>query len=235
MANKPRAEKLKAHKKSTSWLDEYQIFNPGMRQFLLALAKKGTITGACRELGCADLKIQNWRKGFNTHAGRPSTPTEEGLRFDEAFKEAKRRYVENLEMELDRRAMKGSDNLLMFRLKGELPEKYRESWRTAGSPNSTPSPGLGAPTTVNQLIQIGLQEDPEKFKSVLELANKLGIMDRLLTPPPAADPSALPVTPHKEVTKPMKDGNGDFLPERGEEDDPPEAIEKEVPRGPSGS
>lgn len=243
MARKSHAEARKEHKTKTSWLDEYGIKHPGMRQFLLAYVKVGTITGACRALGFGVQKIDNWRKGFNTSHGKQSTPTEEGLRFAEAFEEAKQRHVEALEMELDRRAMKGSDNLLMFRLKGLKPETYRESWRTAGGPNNTPTP---SPTTVNlqvnQLIQAGLQ-DPEKLKQVMELAQKHGLLHQLCGPGELTEGEKAALTkgdlapaPFKEVIKNQKTADGqEFLPERGEEFlDEPEVIEKEVPRGSSG-
>lgn len=235
MARKSHEDKKRELKKAVAWLDEHEIKNPGMRKFLIAYSKTGTITAACRELGFGAQKIQNWRKGFNTSHGRPSTPTEEGERFAAAMEEAKQRYIENLEYVLDQRAVRGSDNLLMFRLKGLKPETYRESWRTAGSPNS-PTSQPGTPTTVNQLITIGLQ-DPAKLQPVLELAKKMGLLDRLFGAQELSETAKLALTKgdlapatFREIVKNERDpATGDFLPERGEDDlETPDVSDKEL-------
>lgn len=197
MARKSDAEKKKTYKKNTAWLDEHGIRHPGMRAFLVMYVKVGTISGACGELGFGVSKIEGWRKGHSMSHGKPSTPTDEGDRFEAAFLEAKQRHVEALEAELDRRAMRGSDNLLMFRLKGLKPEIYRESWRTAGGPNNLTNPPA-VHTQVNQLIQIGLQ-DPEKLKAVMDLAEKHGLMGRLM------GPGAVPVEVRDELIKGEED------------------------------
>lgn len=179
MARKPHKERRVKHKQVTSWLDDYGIKNPGMRAFLLAYVKVGTLSGACRLLGFGLQKIEFWRKGFTASKGKMNNPTPEGDQFEKALDEAKQRHVEALEFVLEQRAIRGSDNLLMFRLKGLKPDVYRESYRTQG-PGGPPTPP-GVQTQVNQLIQIGLQ-DPAKLAPMLELAQKFGLMDRLLGP-----------------------------------------------------
>jgi hypothetical protein len=171
------AEKKSTHKKRTAWLDDHQIRNPGMRQFLVAYERVGTISGACRELGFGVLKIQNWQHGFTTCEGRKNNPTPEGEHFKQAMEEARVRHVERLEIELERRAMKGSDNLLMFLLRGADPGKYRESGRGGSA-----TPGLPATVNVqiNQLTQAAMQ-DPDKLAKVLELAKQHGLLDRLMS------------------------------------------------------
>ena len=234
MARKTDPQKRAAGRKSTAWIDEFEIKNPGMRQFLLVYSRVGTISGACRELGFGLAKITNWRKGFTTKGGMPNKPTEEGDRFEQAFVAAKTILRERLEAECDKRALRGSDNLLMFRLKALAPEMYRESWRTAGGPTTPTNPQVQI--QVNQLIQAATQ-DPEKMKQVLELAKQYGLLHRLMGPGEigpagvaALTKGDLGLAPVREVVKNAIDAKtGEYLPERGEEDlETPEVIDKDV-------
>lgn len=86
--------------------------------------------------------------------------------FDESWKEAKETYLEIMEAEADRRAMEGveepvfyqgkecgrirkySDVLLMFRLKSEAPDKYRERREVTGKD--------GGPLQVTQVQLVAL-------------------------------------------------------------------------------
>jgi hypothetical protein len=176
---KSHAENREELKRATSWLDEYGIKHPGMRQFLLAYVKVGTISGACKALGFGYIKVNNWRKGFTTSKGLPGKPTDEGERFELAFEQAKVRRIELLEMELERRAIKGSDTLLMFRLRALKPEMYRETGKAGATGGQVPSPQVQV--TVNQLIQTALQ-DPQKLEQVMDLAEKHGLLQRLMGP-----------------------------------------------------
>jgi uncharacterized protein YbjQ (UPF0145 family) len=51
-------------------------------------------------------------------------------KYAQAFREAHEQAIEELEAEADRRAKKGSDLLLIFRLKALRPEMYRERYES---------------------------------------------------------------------------------------------------------
>lgn len=82
------------------------------RAFLASLAKWGNVMHACRAAKCDRGLV------YHTRAKDP----EFAAKWDAAVVEA----GEALELEATRRAMKGSDTLIIFRLKALYPEKYRE-------------------------------------------------------------------------------------------------------------
>ena len=104
------------------------------RAFCDAYAKLGTISHAADLAGIAR----------NTHYGWLHEQ-KDGERYAEMFAEAQQRYCDRLEREIDRRAVEGweepvhykgervdlvrkySDNLLMFRTKAVMPERYRDN------------------------------------------------------------------------------------------------------------
>ena len=100
-------------------------------KFFATLAKVGTVGAACRAAHYSRATVYRWRK-----------ENEEFLR---RWEEADEQYVEMMEAEADRRAVKGtvrpvfykgakvgtvrefSDTLLMFRLKAKRPAVYRDN------------------------------------------------------------------------------------------------------------
>jgi hypothetical protein len=80
--------------------------------FLETLSKSGNVTGTCDGLGLGRASLYDWRA--------------DDLDFAAAWDAALVRGVEALEDEAIRRAMSGSDLLLIFLLKANKPDKYRE-------------------------------------------------------------------------------------------------------------
>ncbi len=116
------------------------ILTDQQRMFLAALSELGTITKSARVAGISPGTPSGWRK----YGGDDPEKQERAQVFCEQETIAKQMYIERLEDALDKRAVEGvdkpvfyqgkvvgydkwySDNLLMFKLKGERPEKYRE-------------------------------------------------------------------------------------------------------------
>ena len=100
-------------------------------KFFATLAKLGTVGAACQAARYSRATVYRWRK--------------EDEEFRRRWDEADEQYVELMEHEADRRAVKGtsrpvfykgekvgqvreySDTLLMFRLKAKRPGVYREN------------------------------------------------------------------------------------------------------------
>lgn len=86
-----------------------------MRQdaFLSTYRQSGVITTACKAIGISRETHYDWLE---------TDPT-----YPERFESAKRHAAQALEEELYRRAVdEKSDTLLIFALKGAMPDKYRE-------------------------------------------------------------------------------------------------------------
>lgn len=112
------------------WLEAYQIQHAEKRALLRAYEDCGSITQSASRAHVARLTHYDWMESDPAYAS--------------AFADVQERYAERLEREADRRGVEGvdhpviyqgvitgtykeySDNLLMFRLKGLLPDKYRE-------------------------------------------------------------------------------------------------------------
>lgn len=110
-----------------------EITQPNKRAFLAALSEVGNITGASKITGIARKTHYNWMQEDPAYAA--------------AYKEAIEEAAENLETEARRRAVQGtakpvfyqgnqcgtvqeySDTLLIFLLKGAMPEKYAERYQ----------------------------------------------------------------------------------------------------------
>lgn len=107
------------------------------RAFLKAYAKTGTITHAAKRAGITRFAHHSWlRQAKRGKCGG----------YLDRWEDAQERYKERIEREIDRRAIDGvlepvhyqgkrvdkvrkySDNLLMFRAKAEMPEKYRDQY-----------------------------------------------------------------------------------------------------------
>jgi hypothetical protein len=114
----------------------HEIADPKKRAFLAAFAHTGRITQAAKSAQVGWRNHYNWLKSDPTYA--------------DVFLEAKRMAGEWLEDEAVRRAKEGilkpvfwqgehvdnvleySDTLLIFLLKGAMPEKYRERFEHTG-------------------------------------------------------------------------------------------------------
>ncbi len=116
-------------------MEEHKSEHIKKRAFLVALAVGGTISGAAKAANISRTNHYKWLK---------DDPVGE---YAAAFAQAKEEYADSLEQEVTRRARDGvkepvyyqgkivgyvlrySDNLLMFKLKGERPEKFQERLR----------------------------------------------------------------------------------------------------------
>lgn len=121
MARKPRRLTKKR---------EYKTLRPKKRAFLLAYAECGNITEASQLCDISRQRHYDWMRKD------PEYPA--------LFKAAHEQFCDKLEKEIYRRAVRGtnrpvfyqgrqvgkireySDTLLIFRAKGEMPDKYRE-------------------------------------------------------------------------------------------------------------
>src|SRR5262249_22159554 len=99
---------------------------PNQRRFLAAYARVGNVTAAADLAGLCRTNHYLWS---------PASPA-----YAEAFRAAQEEAVERLEEEARRRAMAGSDLLLIFLLKALRPEVYRErhEHRHGGSTDAPP-------------------------------------------------------------------------------------------------
>lgn len=95
-------------------LKEGPVWTPSNLQarFLAATTKVGTVRAAARIAKINETTHRRWMK---------SDP-----KYSEAFANAKEIGIQELEDEARRRAMKGSDTMLIFMLKAARPAIYRE-------------------------------------------------------------------------------------------------------------
>lgn len=118
--------------KPFSWLDGYEITHPKKRAFLAAYSELGTVTHAAEAAKVVRKSHYNWLKDDDAEI------------YKAAFDEAHQRACDCLEAEARRRAIQGvdkpiirngfvvstfkeySDTLLIFLMKGAMPDKYRE-------------------------------------------------------------------------------------------------------------
>ena len=87
--------------------------------FLVAYTKCGRVTEAGRASKVLCRNHYNWLRDDATYAA--------------AFAEANALAIQSLEDEAYRRAMMGSDTLLIFLMKGAMPAKYRERYEHSGA------------------------------------------------------------------------------------------------------
>ena len=90
----------------------FQEFRHPKRAFLQAYLRCGQITKAARAAHIHDTMHYYWKKTDPHYAA--------------AFEEARELAAQHLEDEAVRRALGGSDVLLIFLLKGFMPEKYKD-------------------------------------------------------------------------------------------------------------
>ena len=85
--------------------------------FLKIFAETGAFYSSCEETGVVHQTVYLWQ--------------EKDPEFAKDYEEAKKKYIEKMEKVADKRAIgegvdKASDLMMIFRLKGLAPEKYRE-------------------------------------------------------------------------------------------------------------
>jgi hypothetical protein len=103
----------------------HQVKTWGLQElFLAAYAKTGHRGQSAKEAGITIWCVDNWVQT-------------DVYSIKKRMKEAHQRYVESLEELMDERLLnptghRGSDVLLMFKLKAEAPEKYREVVKVLG-------------------------------------------------------------------------------------------------------
>lgn len=81
--------------------------------FIQAYAELGTITHAARQAGIARKTVYRWQQADED--------------FALAMHDCREQVTDTLEREAIRRATDGSDTLLIFMLKANRPDKYREN------------------------------------------------------------------------------------------------------------
>lgn len=114
------------------WLDGYEITHPKKRAFLAAFAELGTVTHAADAAKITRKTHYLWMKDDDSEI------------YKAAFEDAQHHACDSLEREARRRAVHGtdkpvfhqgiecgtireySDTLLIFLMKGAMPEKYRD-------------------------------------------------------------------------------------------------------------
>jgi len=121
-----------------------------LKAFLVALERVGSVTEACKAAKVSSSVAYNRRR---------NDPV-----FRKGWDDALDRAADVLEDECRRRAFNGSDNLLMFLLKGARPERYRES--RASIP----------PAELNRLIEAEL-ERISKAKEVTKAEDEEGLIN----------------------------------------------------------
>lgn len=113
--------------------------------FLTAFADLGTVTHAARAAGVPRRTVYDW--------------LERDPQFALGFRAAEQEAIDSLEREARRRAIAGSDTLLIFLMKGANPAKYRER--------------VDVMMDISKMVD-GLTHDPE------ERAAALAEVDRIL-------------------------------------------------------
>ena len=99
---------------------------PKQRAFLTAFARLGTVRAATQAVKVARRSHYYW-------LAHPE--------YAAAFHDAQEEVVDLLAAEARRRAVEYSDTLLMFLLKAEMPEKYRDNW-TGGRARGSRAPRM---------------------------------------------------------------------------------------------
>lgn len=92
-----------------------------VEEFIAAVESVGTIAGAAKAIGIDRKYVYRWIDQYPEIA--------EPIR--QAVERGKSRLMDMLEAEATRRAMDGSDVLLIFLMKGNNPAKYRDNYNVA--------------------------------------------------------------------------------------------------------
>jgi hypothetical protein len=161
------------------WLDAYGLTNPEMRRYLLTYERVGSLTKACRLLGISHNKPWYWANGYD----RKGFEVKEHKEFLAALEHANERRIEMLEREAMRRAMSGSDTLLIFLLKAARPMVYREAFRmehTGNNGGPIQSTTHGVQVNVNADPRTLVPTDPRVLDELLTLAKKHNLTEKLV-------------------------------------------------------
>lgn len=102
----------RGRKACTKSTPEKEVKQNAMRTFVERLVKGETITAASKAAGVCRKTAYNWRESDKA--------------FADAWDDAIEVGTEKLETEATRRALDGSDTLLIFLLKARRPKVYRE-------------------------------------------------------------------------------------------------------------
>lgn len=114
-------------------------------KFLKALAEGDSATGAAEKAGLGRRTVYTWRK--------------EDEDFEREWDAAIEAGTDILEDEAKKRAVEGSDTLLMFLLNGRRPEKYRPKTQISGVINHNHSHSVAVSET-DRLLS-GIAQRPE--------------------------------------------------------------------------
>lgn len=101
-----------------------EIQHPKKRALLIAFCESGNITQSAAAAECERTIHYYW--------------LQEDPAYAKAFEQAEARFADNLEAEARRRAIQGSDTLMIFLLKGAKPDRYADRSKVAlgGDANS---------------------------------------------------------------------------------------------------
>lgn len=137
-------------------------------RFLRALSEGLHVCEAVRRAGVSRSTVYNWKN--------------EDPAFAEAWDDAKEEYVDRLEVEATRRALAGSDTLLIFLLKSHRPDVYSERVRqtieqkaevTTVNEDAIRQNAQGeAIRTVWQMVEEALKDEGDLLQIVIERFEK---------------------------------------------------------------
>lgn len=132
-----------------------------LTRLIEALAQGETVADACKVAGIARQTAYSYRQSDEDFALRWADAIEEG--------------TEELEKVARRRAVEGSDNLLIFLLKARRPEVYRERSEVRASVETIRTPSSAE---LHMLREAG--QDPEIRDALIKVSKTYADIDRRL-------------------------------------------------------
>lgn len=142
----------KRRKSAPDPLADFSDLTDHQRKFLTAYANCGNITGAAELAKMTRQCHYRWLREL-----APS--------YAEAFDSVREMAIESLEAEARRRAMTGSDVLLIFLLKAHRPEKYRDNHRVElkADPPSPPMSDEEIIGRIRQFVELAKARHAQKL------------------------------------------------------------------------